>query len=332
MALPNSGTGKRLPRGRGFRRDVAALRFGRHDRLADVLEWLGVEAHEPERVSAPGARVFVLGCVANDKRPSVEEARGFLAAVFRVVGGQPFYLQLVGEALVAEPPPHDEESLKPVLQSLLFSRTGRLGLYFENVYQRLVGKAATAAATLAAIAELGPARLTDVARRIGAQTGSTARYIERLGDSVVRDGDRYVIADPVFALWLRWRSPGGTTVPMTVLGDEAEKAVAAELAGLGFELVYQSRASRGAFDLLALRGGDRLGVQVKRRPLPLRFKKREWKRMGAEAARYGWQWVIAAVDPEHRVAFLDPAAARESREFRVGDDAAIDNLLAWVDR
>jgi hypothetical protein len=149
-------------------------------------------------------------------------------AIFEVVGGQPFYLQLVGEALVSEPPPYDEESLKPVMQSLLFSRTGRLGLYFENVYQRLVGKASTAAATLEALAELGRARLTDVARRIGAQTGSTARYIERLADAVVRGDDGlYAIADPVFALWIRWRSPGGTTVPMTILGDEAEKAVAA---------------------------------------------------------------------------------------------------------
>ena len=38
---------------------------------------------------------------------------------------------------------------------------------------------------------------------------------------------------------------------MTIVGDEAEQAVAAFLAGLGFDLVYQSRASRGAFDLLA---------------------------------------------------------------------------------
>jgi hypothetical protein len=75
-----------------------------------------------------------------------------------------------------------------------------------------------------------------------------------------------------------------------------------------------------------------VGLQVKRQRLPLRFKKREWKRMGAEAERYGWQWVIAAVDDEQRVTFLDPHRAREGREFRVGEDAAIDNLLAWVDR
>ncbi len=58
---------------------MAALRFARHDRLDDVLEWLGVEAHEPLRVGAPGARVFVLGGAADDKRPSVDEARRYVA-------------------------------------------------------------------------------------------------------------------------------------------------------------------------------------------------------------------------------------------------------------
>jgi hypothetical protein len=48
----------------------------------------------------------------------------------------------------------------------------------------------------------------------------------------------------VFELWLRWRSPGGAAVPMSVIGDEAERAVAENLAHLGFDLVYQSRVAR----------------------------------------------------------------------------------------
>ena len=48
-----------------------------------------------------------------------------------------------------------------------------------------------------------------------------------------------------------------------------ERVVAEHLARSGFELVYQSRGSRGAFDLLATRGAQQLGVQVKRSPLPL---------------------------------------------------------------
>jgi AAA+ ATPase superfamily predicted ATPase len=258
--------------------------------------------------------------------------RSLAERVVHVVGGHPFYLQLVGEGIVSESPPYDDETLKPVLQELIFSRTGRLSLYFQNEYSRAVGNASTAAATLQAVAERGPARLTDVARAIGASTASTARYVERLGDVLLRDDDGlYRVADRLFAMWVRWRSPGGTVVPMTVVGDEAEQAVAAFLAALGFDLVYQSRASRGAFDLLALRGADQLGLQVKRSPLPLRFGKREWKRMQADAERLGWHWAIASVTPDGQVSILDPATARHGREIRLGPDAAIDNVLRWVD-
>lgn len=249
-----------------------------------------------------------------------------------IVGGHPFYLQLVGEALVSEAPPYDTDTLKPVLQQLIFSRAGRLSLYFLNEYSRAVGHASTAAATLRAVAEQGPMRLTDVARKIGASTASTARYIERLGDVLVRGDDGlYAIADALFGTWIRWRSPGGTVVPMNVIGDEAEQAVARLLAELGFDLVYQSRASRGAFDLLALRGPDQLGIQVKRSPLPLRFGKTEWKRMDADAERWGWAWALASVDAEGAVAVLDPAKARHGREVRIDATAEIDNLLRWLD-
>ncbi|MEQ9320295.1 MAG: ATP-binding protein, partial [Polyangiaceae bacterium] len=133
--------------------------------------------------------------------------------VVDIVGGHPFYLALFGEALTSELPPYDETTLKPATQGLIFSRTGRLSLYFDNEYARLVGKASTAASTLAAIAEHGPTRLTDIAKTIGSSTASTARYVERLGDALVRDDDGlYRVADPLFGTWIRWRAPGGTVV------------------------------------------------------------------------------------------------------------------------
>lgn len=252
--------------------------------------------------------------------------------VVDIVGGHPFYLQMVGEALVSEQPPYDEDTLKPVIQGLLFSRTGRLSLYFHGEYARLVGQAATLAATLQVIAEQGPVRLSDVARAIGASAASTARYIERLSDALQRDNDGlYRVSDALFGTWIRWRAPGGTVVPMSVVGDDAEQRVARYLAQLGFDLVYQSRASRGAFDLLALRGPDQLGLQVKRSSPPLRFGKREWDRMDADARRWGWLWAIVSVGPDEVVRVLDPAKARRGREIRLGEDATIDNLLRWVD-
>lgn len=247
-----------------------------------------------------------------------------------ILGGNPFYLQLLGEALSGAPV--DEDALKEALQNLLFSRTGRLALTFENEYHQRVGRASTLAATLSALAE-GPRRLTDIAAEIHAATGSVVRYLERLGDTVERDPDGlYRLADPVFGLWLRWRNPGGTVVPMSLVGDEGEQRVAAALARMGFDLVYVSRASRGAFDLMAIRGAAQVGVQVRARPLPLRFSTDEWARMEAEAVRFGWEWVVAAAPPDRaEVLLLDPAGARIGKEIRIEDDAAIPNLLRWVD-
>ncbi|HVV83033.1 MAG TPA: hypothetical protein VHE35_08125 [Kofleriaceae bacterium] len=218
------------------------------------------------------------------------------------------------------------------MQDVLFSRTGRLGLYLQLGFDRAVGRSQHLAAALDALAE-GPLRMTDVARRLGVGTADTARYLERLGDLVRRQPDgMFALEDPVLGLWLRWRRPGGSAVPMTVIGDAAEREVASHLARLGFDLVYQSRASRGAFDLLATRGARQLGLQVKRSDLPLRFDRAAWQRMGADARRLGWRWAIAAVGSDGTVRFLDPAAARRGKELRLTEAAIIDNLTAWLDR
>jgi Holliday junction resolvase len=118
---------------------------------------------------------------------------------------------------------------------------------------------------------------------------------------------------------------------MTVIGDEGERVVAQTLAELGFELVYQSKASRGAFDLLALRAGVMVGIQVKRSPLPLHFTDAAWKRMEAEATRLGWLPVIASVTAEGVVAFLDPRKGRKKKGVSLSAAARIENLLLWVD-
>ena len=250
-----------------------------------------------------------------------------------IVGGHPFYLQLLGEALTRQPRRDGDSALKRALQELLFSATGRLALYFENQFQRLVGRSAYLAQTLESLAE-GPQRVADVARALDSPSGSAVRYLERLSDAVIRTSDgRYRLADPVFGLWLAWRRPGGTILPMRVVGDEAELAVAQHLVQLGFDLVYQSRASRGAFDLLATRGPDQLGIQVKRSAPPLRFSVAAWHRMEAEAERFSWRWIIAAVTPppENRLLLLDPAEARVKKQVRLAASAKIENLLSWID-
>jgi len=249
-----------------------------------------------------------------------------------ILGTRPFYLQMLGDALVRTEPPYDRSALKAALQDLLFSPTGRLSLYFENELERLVGRSANLAAVLEALAP-GPQRLSDVARAIGAPTGHASGYIDRLGDAVQkREDGRYELDDATFGLWIRWRQPGGTVVPMTVLGDAAERLVAQHLARCGFELVYQSRASRGAFDLLATRGARQLGVQVRRSALPLRFTAAEWSRMEADAKRFGWRWIVAAVGPDDAVTLLDPPRGARRKAGALDGSAAIENIVAWVDR
>lgn len=251
--------------------------------------------------------------------------------IFAVVGGSPFYLQVVGEAVMQESG-RAVARLRSALQRVLFSETGRLSLYFLNEFQRLVRSATTLAATLNALAR-GPCTLTEVAEAIHGAPAAAVGYLERLGDAVVKNPQgRWQLADPTFALWLQWRQPGGSVLPMKLVGDEAELAVAQRLTQLGFELVYQSRGSRGAFDLLATRGSRSLAVQVKRSPLPLRFTKAAWERMESDGWRYGWQWLIAQVDAKGEVRLLDPAKATTRGRVTLPESAVMERPLDWLER
>lgn len=277
---------------------------------------------------APRAAVLLLTRESPPDQPIPEE---LAVRAVEVLGGHPFYLQILGEELTARSGPYNEASFKETLQEVLFSRTGRLALHFELHHSRVVGRSGFLAAVLDTLAE-GPLRLANLARSIGISSADTARYIERLGDVVLKRKDgAYELDDPVFALWLRWRRPGGTVVPMTIVGDAAEREVAEVLARAGFDLVYQSRASRGSFDLLATRGAYQLGVQVKRSPLPLRFERAAFQRMQADAKRFGWRWVVASVNDGSGVRFLDPGKARRGKEVRLTESSVIDGLIAWLE-
>lgn len=256
---------------------------------------------------------------------------GLARQIFGVVGGSPFYLQMVGEAVTQEAG-RAEVRLRSALQRVLFSDTGRLSLYFLNEFQRLVGRATTLAATLNALAN-GPRTLTEVANAIHGVPAAAVGYLQRLNDAVVRNAEgKWQVADATFALWLQWRQPGGSVLPMKLVGDEAELAVAQRLAELGFGLVYQSRGSQGAFDLLATRGARVLAVQVKRSPLPLRFNRTAWERMTADGERYGWQWLIAQVSPQGEVQLLDPSKAVKRGGVSLAEHSVMERPLDWLER
>ncbi len=318
----------------------------RHERVAYIvsgsgrtmLEDMVSRSHSPffqhfdimrlDRFSAQDACDLLLES-APQERPIPEPlARRAVAAI----GGHPFYVQLLGQEIITQAPPYDEHTLKAALQSLLFARSGRLSLYFQNEFDRLVGRSTYLAAVLDAVAG-GPLRLTDIARAIKARSGEAARYLERLVDAIVRTEDgRYGLADPTFGLWLEWRRPGGTVLPMRMLGDQAELETSVALSRLGFDLVYQSRGSRGSFDLLATRGALQLGVQVKRSAKTLRFDKAEWSRMTQDARELGWDWVVSRVSPEGAVTFYDPSKATKGKQISLRSRAEIENLRAWCRR
>ena len=93
-----------------------------------------------------------------------------------------------------------------------------------------------------------------------------------------------------------------------------------------------SLVASSACDLLAVRSGRPLGVQVKLADLPLRFKKTEWNRMEAEAKRNGWNFTVASVEKvsKGRVRFLDHGRAHVARGVTLDDSTIIENLLAWM--
>lgn len=264
--------------------------------------------------------------------PGRPVGRALAGKAVAALGGNPFYLQLLGEQLAAIDAPLDDGALKEALSRLLFHRTGRLSLFFEGELARVVGRSAPSLALLEQLAH-GPARPVDLQRAVRLSSSTVSNYLGRLGDIIrARADGTWELSDRVMALWLKWRAPGGAAVPMSVIGDDGERVVAQALAELGFELVYQSKASRGAFDLLAIRAGVMVGVQVKRSPLPLHFSSAAWNRMEAEGKRLGWLRVVASVTAEGIVTFLDPAKGRRKKGVSLTGVATIDNLLLWVDR
>lgn len=264
---------------------------------------------------------------------SAHVSREVAVQAFNTLGGNPFYLQLLGEQLSSIPGERDAQALKEAISRLLFHRTGRLALYFEGELARVVGRSAVFQAMLEQLAR-SPARPVDLQKALRLSSSMVVNYLARLGDVIrVRGDGAWELVDRVMALWLAWRAPGGAAVPMTLIGDEAERAVARTLAELGFELVYQSRASRGAFDLLAIRAGAMVGVQVKRSPVPLHFARSAWKRLEGEAKRLSWLSVVASVGSDGQVTFLDPAKKRSAQKgVSLGGGAVIENLLIWIDR
>ena len=103
------------------------------------------------------------------------------------------------------------------------------------------------------------------------------------------------------------------------------------LAKLGFRIIYQSRASRGAFDLLAILDDKQIGIQCKRGQYPFYLKKSTVNEMQFWAKKLNWIPVVA-LDSEKDVNFYRIEDLRETKKYSVIDENSvkIDTMLDVV--
>jgi Holliday junction resolvase len=198
-----------------------------------------------------------------------------------------------------------------------------------------VGRSASLEQTLITIAQQ-PGTLSEIANRMSIGTGTLKSWINRVSDFItVREGlarrhrPYYQIADPCLCLWLKNKSDMKPLLPPLVLGDEAEQIVARRMAQAGFELIYQSKASRGAFDLLAILQTKEVGVQVKKASFPFYLRRDELQLMQYWAEKLGWAPVLALV-VEGEVYFYQVGDWQsEGQSYRIDEGTpTVSNLLS----
>jgi Holliday junction resolvase len=172
---------------------------------------------------------------------------------------------------------------------------GRLHSYFESIFRR-VEESTLLERTAIAIAE-GATEITQIGKALALTPGTAYTAIRRLQelDIIAKRNGAYDYADPLLKNWvLGTRTPLKGVITPLLLGNESERRVAEALAREGFRLVYQSRASRGAFDLLAIVDNLQVGLQVKSAErqsphIPLEVL----ERIVYEGERLGWIPAIA---------------------------------------
>jgi Holliday junction resolvase len=259
-----------------------------------------------------------------------------IAKLVEVTAGHPGYLQVLGEELCARAPQRRITGpvFKEVLQETLFGNAGRLALYFSAHYVKVVKSSTSLARTLSEIA-VGHHRVTEIARAIGHPVGVVGSWLSRLlaMDVVEKTPGGYAFQDPAFGLWIRGtKTPERATIATSILGDHVEKQVAAKLGAEGFNLVYQARASRGAFDLLAVLDRFMIGIQVKKTKTSFYYvSEKERERMLEWGKRLGWKPVLCLYLSDNEIGYMPAEELRPTKRGYKADLAkASASLLSLV--
>lgn len=256
--------------------------------------------------------------------------------IMDLVGTNPFYLQVIGEELCARNGSGEieEDTLKVVLQEILFNSTGRLHLYFQRFHDQIVGRSSSLEAVLLTLTE--DKRVADIADELRIKSGTASNWLGRLvkEDIAVQTvKGTYTIPDPAFRLWLKSQSSLQYVLPPLILGDETEQLIARTLMAQGVRLVYQSKASRGAFDLLALLDGEAIGLQCNKTSLPYYLPTTTFELMRDWGQRLDWQPVLA-LNVDGRIRFYRLTSLQPTdKHYRVSDDTPFEtSLLPYVRR
>ena len=250
----------------------------------------------------------------------------------RVFGTNPYYLQVVGEEMVFEAAgePIGPDVWKRACQRVLFESSGRLYQYFERTHARVVGNSALLEKILISLAA-GPRRGSEIAKALGTTQNRLSPKLPVLErQDVLRKNDaRYELCDSCYGLWLqaaRGALPR-VTAPL-LIGNESEQRVAREIAKQGVGLIYQSKASRGSFDLLALYQAYQIGVQVKKiKEFPAYVSQRELGRMHRDAKQMGWAPALASDSGDEILFHRLTAGAPTKRGRRFDREDALGHIL-----
>lgn len=251
--------------------------------------------------------------------------------ILNLLGDHPFYVRALVQDVYAAMGRASakaaslDEAFKEAFEASLFNPNGRLSLFMEQRYRVVTGDSSVLESVLRGFTS--PARITDVAERLHVKTGAVSSAVSSLLTEDIlekRSDGLYQITDPAFALWLQGQTDFQKATPPLLVGTEAEQTVARRLAAEGFRSVYQSRASRGSFDLLAIHDTRVLGIQVEKSQFPFYLPPVERTRLIEDARRLGLRPVLALVlgkeirfyDLEQVSSGQSGGAIREETEFK----------------
>jgi len=267
-----------------------------------------------------------------------------LRKLIELTNGHPFYLQVLGEELCKASPQKDipEDIYKTVIQETLFESAGRLYLYFASQYAKHIKTSTSLEKTLISISR-GHHKVSEIAKDLGQLTGLVSSFISRLVEmDILMKADEgppnsfakgYEFRDPVFKLWIAGtKSHLKSFISPYTLGDFVEKAIADKVSKEGFSLVYQSKASRGTFDLLAILNSFMVGLQVKKTTkFPFYLPKDEALNMKDWSKRLNWLPVLCVYIDERNIRFFPLSALSEKeKSFRADRDNGKERLLELV--